>query len=220
MQSLVERLIEIVSKESRVEFVVVNNGSKDRTGTLLRTLIGREPNLKVVEIEKNQGYGHGIKVGLQMAGGDFVGWTHADLQTNPADVLLAFQYLDNSFDRRIVKGVRLGRPLTDKIFSLGMSLFESILFKTRLRDINAQPTIFSADLLPQVLDGPDDFSLDLYTLLIAKKRGFKEHRVPVHFGPRYSGESKWNYSLRSRIGFIRRTIRFSFNLARRGGRSW
>jgi hypothetical protein len=96
-----------------------------------------------------------------------------------------------------------------------MSVFESLLFRQQLKDINAQPTLFSREILDEILEGPDDFSLDLFALIVANKKGLTEYRFPVKFGPRFSGESKWNTSQSARIRFIRRTISFSFSLAKR-----
>ena len=93
-----------------------------------------------------------------------------------------------------------------------MSLFESIIFRTKLNDINAQPTLFSRELLKEVMEGPDDYSLDLYAYVAAKRFRMKVLRFPVTFGPRFAGESKWNTSARERWKFIIRTLAFSFRL--------
>ena len=214
---LVEKLSRLVEKDHRVEFILVDNGSTDGTGLILEKSLEGRLNLQLVQVKKNTGYGHGIKSGLNRARGEFLGWTHADLQTNPEDALLAMKFMRNASDQILIKGMRSGRPLSDRFFSAAMSIFETILFGLSLREINAQPTVFSASLLPIILEGPDDFSLDLYTLVEAKKRGYREYRFPVEFGPRLSGTSKWNFSIKSRIRFIARTIRFSLKLAKTQG---
>jgi hypothetical protein len=65
------------------------------------------------------------------------------------------------------------------------------------------------------LEGPDDFSLDLFALVKASESRYTQIRFPVSFGPRFSGSSKWNTSATARFHFIRRTIAFSLALARR-----
>ena len=54
-------------------------------------------NLKYINLKKNLGYGNGILQGLDKSKGEFLGWTHADLQTNPADALKNFKLFLNSF---------------------------------------------------------------------------------------------------------------------------
>ena len=49
--------------------------------------------LTFVHIEKNIGYGHGIITGLNACETDFIGWTHADLQCKPEDVIKAIKMI-------------------------------------------------------------------------------------------------------------------------------
>ncbi|MDQ2730236.1 MAG: glycosyltransferase family 2 protein, partial [Armatimonadota bacterium] len=71
------------------ELILVNNGSTDDTTAVLQTLLPAYPFARTVTIEQNQGYGHGLMTGLQSAIAPVVAWSHADLQTDPADVFRA-----------------------------------------------------------------------------------------------------------------------------------
>lgn len=213
IEPLIQEAREVVTRRPNIEFIFVDNGSTDGTRGLLEALTEKTAGLKVAVVERNQGYGFGIRSGLKAASGKFVGWTHADRQTKLTDIEVALEILANNQERIFLKGRRSGRPFSDSIFTFGMSLFESILFRTKLRDINAQPTLFARELLEKVLEGPDDFSLDLYAYVAAKRFKMKVLSFPVTFGPRFSGESKWNTSARARWKFISRTLAFSFRLA-------
>ncbi len=200
-----------------IEFVFVNNGSTDQSKKILTQKLENHSKILIVHIEKNIGYGHGILRGLQAATGEFIGWTHADLQTDLNDILVAYQEMEKvHFSSNIfIKGKRFGRPLVDIFFTLGMSLFESIYLKTRLFDINAQPTIFHRSFFKTWDNPPQDFALDLYAYYMAKQANLKIIRFPVHFGIRIFGQSHWNTGLKARIKFIKRTIEFSSNLKKR-----
>ena len=212
IEPLIQEALQVIDRHPAIEFIFVDNGSTDGTRQRLEFLT-QGSGLKVSVVERNQGYGFGIRSGLRMASGKFVGWTHADRQTKLADVETALELLEASGQPVFLKGRRSGRPLSDRLFTLGMSIFESILFRTKLSDINAQPTLFTREILSEILKGPDDFSLDLFTYVEAKRTGMKVIRIPVLFGPRFSGESKWNTSTRARWNFIRRTLSFSLRLA-------
>ena len=216
IHKLLEKTSVLLGMDPRFEVIFVNNGSTDSTGVLLEGMTQNLARTCLVNIEKNIGYGHGIKKGLEASTGRFVGWTHADLQTDPIDALRGLEAAAGSLEKTFIKGLRMNRPLVDRLFTFGMSVFESLLFGTNLRDINAQPTLFSRDLLKAVLEGPNDFSLDLYTMVIASEAGYKQIRFPVEFGPRFRGSSKWNTSTSARLQFIRRTVAFSIALAKRG----
>lgn len=214
VRSLIRKVSEVLSKQSSLEFILVNNGSHDSTGPLLDHLVRNSNRIMVVHLPENAGYGGGIKAGLRFASGDYVGWTHADLQTKPSDVLEAYSLISQANATAvIVKGYRRERPAVDRFFSWFMGIFESLLFATTLKEINAQPTVFSRELLEHVWVGPDDFGLDLFVLVKAKERRYSELRFPVSFGPRFSGKSKWNNNLFARFRFIARTVSYSLALA-------
>ena len=57
----------------------------------------------------------------------------------------------------------------------------------KLDEINAQPKVFRRSFYHNLLkkNAPDDFSLDLYLLLVAKKRGIKFKIYLFHFTKDY-----------------------------------
>jgi hypothetical protein len=165
-----------------------------------------------VRVPVNQGYGYGITSGLAEARAAVVGWTHADLQTDPADVLRAMPFFEVTGQRVMVKGRRYGRPAADRVFTAGMSAFETVLLRRPLRDINAQPTLFSRELLDLWGEPPADFSLDLFALWSAQEHGFEIRRLAVIFAPRKWGASSWNTDWAAKKKFIRRTLDYSLQL--------
>jgi len=189
--------------------VIVNNGSVDDSFEILDKYINIDSNLIIVNIEKNLGYGNGILKGLEKANTQYVGWTHADLQTDIFDVELAFNKLNHLTNQTYIKGLRKGRSFYDNIFTFGMSLYETLMFKTFLWDINAQPTILPKTEYLSWADPPLDFSLDLFSYVQAKSRHMKISRIKVEFPQRKFGKSSWNNGLRAKIKFIKRTVIYS-----------
>jgi glycosyltransferase involved in cell wall biosynthesis len=205
------RIVEL--SNGSIGFILVNNGSTDGTSDFFESNQNIGFGVRFTSIESNQGYGGGILAGLVVSSADFIGWTHADLQTPLIDCLRALEILKMDYD--FVKGSRIGRPFIDKFFSKGMEYFESTLFGVQLREINAQPTLFSRDLYDNWQNVPNDFSIDLYALVMAAKSNAAIARFDVTFLPRVHGSSKWNSGFKSRVRFIKRTIKFSLELNRR-----
>jgi len=140
-----------------------------------------------VIVKENEGYGFGIASGLLEAKGEFIGYTHADMQTDPADPIKALEIIEKQSNPKecYIKGDRKGRPLFDQFFTMGMSLFETLYLGTKLWDINAQPNIFHRSFFDSVKNScPKDFSLDLYLLYMAKKKGLN-----VIFGSSDTGKT-------------------------------
>jgi len=199
-----------------IEVILVDNGSTDDTPNILKQSQEQYKFLQVAH-EPRPGYGQAILAGLSAACGEFIGWTHGDLQCPPGDMIRALDIFEKQAEPQkiYVKGRRKGRPFVDVLFTSGMSMFESILFGKRLVDINAQPNVFHRSFFENWDDPPTDFSLDLYAFCMAYKKGLTVCRFPVEFNPRIHGESHWNTGIRQKYKFIKRTLRFSFELKKR-----
>jgi glycosyltransferase involved in cell wall biosynthesis len=211
LPSLLERAHELAIRPD-VEVILVDNGSTDSTIEVLKNLLPKYPGCRSIRVEKNQGYGFGIVSGLKAARGEILGWTHADMQTDPQDVLFGLATFEKRGDDIFVKGLRYGRPFMDVVFTVGMSVFETILLARPMWDINAQPTMFSRSFFESWTATPNDFSLDLYAYYQAQKCGLKVYRFPVRFSERVHGVSHWNVNWAAKRKFIRRTIEFSLQL--------
>ena len=211
---LLERCAVFNTREE-FEIILVDNGSTDDSHEVLRELLPQYPTCKTVRVEKNQGYGFGILSGLREAQGDVIGWTHADLQTDPQDILKAVDFFKEVPTKTFVKGKRHGRPFVDVVFTIGMSIFETLLLKKKMWDINAQPTLFSKEFFESWEEPPHDFSLDLYAYYQAHMHNLTIFRFPVCFGERAYGTSHWNVNWSAKKKFIQRTVQFSLELKKR-----
>jgi polyisoprenyl-phosphate glycosyltransferase len=211
---ILERFNSVI-KSDDIEIILVNNGSTDNSEAVISEQISNYSFARVVKVEINQGYGFGITSGLRVAKGEFIGYTHADMQTDPADILKAFKLLkqQETPEKCYIKGDRKGRSLFDQFFTIGMSFFETFYLGKKLWDINAQPNIFNRSFFDSIKNTcPKDFSLDLYFLYTAQKLRLNVIRFDVLFPERVHGESSWNKDFTSKWKFIKRTISFSIKL--------
>ena len=214
LPNLFEKL-EYILKNDLFEIIIVENGSNDGSIDTIKQFKSNHNNLKFIKLNKNEGYGNGILSGLKIATGDYLAWTHADMQTDPQDLLKGEILIKDCANKKLfLKGIRYGRNFNDRFFTIGMSFFCSLILGTFLWDINAQPSIFPASFFKSWVNPPKDFSLDLYAYYQAKKSGYIIRRFPVKFNKRLYGSSKWNKDLFSKFKFIKRTINFTINLSR------
>ena len=95
-----------ITKNYDVEIIFVDNGSNDGTSKKFQSLISTKK-IKFSTIQTNKGYGYGIKKSIDLCNGLYVGWTHADLQTDIFDIIRGIKYYNkNSI---FVKGRRIKR---------------------------------------------------------------------------------------------------------------
>jgi glycosyltransferase involved in cell wall biosynthesis len=204
---------ELLQKDG-FQLVLVDNGSKDNTNNVIKSMTTKYSWVELAYVKENQGYGYGILQGLKKAKGEYIGWLHADLQIEPKYILSIIEELDKLKNptQAFFRGRRRNRPFTDRFFTFGMSVFESIFLHTKLYDINAQPTLFHRSFYDKFINPPHDFSLDLYVYYLAKTYKLNIIRVNVVQKVRIEGTSSWNTGMKARIKLIKRTLEYSKKL--------
>lgn len=214
---IVARFNKVRSEGISAELILVDNGSTDNSNQLINKFAKIHSFVKLVHVKKNIGYGYGIYSGLKQGRGEFLCWSHADMQTDLKDAFTAYKIVKNKKEpqKYFVKGNRKNRGVIDSFFTFGMSVFETIILQAPMFDINAQPNLFHKSFLKSAGKPPNDFSFDLFYYYQATKNGMKIIRFPVVFASRIHGVSHWNTSLRAKWKFIKRTIDFTFKLKRR-----
>lgn len=193
-----------------IVFIIINNGSTDETQNFLESFnkgylvsLG----IEYFYIKKNIGYGHGLKEGIKKSKTPIIAWTHSDIETNIYDVIKIYKKnLNNLLQNKVLlKGLRKNRFFLDNFFTKYMSYLANFILNTNINDINAQPKIFSRKLLKNTKKIPNDFSIDLYILLIASKKNILIKEYPVNFFERKYGVAKGGGSI---IG----KLKLSFNI--------
>ena len=84
--AVIDRLLAIALPVRR-EIIVVNDGSRDATRSVLEGIVARNPpGLAVVHAEENRGKGHAVRLGFRAARGTIVAIQDADLELDPAQL--------------------------------------------------------------------------------------------------------------------------------------
>jgi dolichol-phosphate mannosyltransferase len=89
------------------ELVVVNDGSKDQTLTLLKAQQAKQPNLIIVNLSRNFGHEPAVAAGIKTASGDGIIPMDADLQDPPILISDLLKKFEEGFE--VVNAKRKGR---------------------------------------------------------------------------------------------------------------
>lgn len=203
-ENLIE-LFELCSQyvaSTGTRFILVNNGSSDGSRNLL-SLVSHNK-ISVINIDTNIGYGDGIWQGIKRANTELIGWLHADQAKLLGNLNLPIG--NSSRHNTFYKGLRVGRAKQEKFISFCMSIICSFILGIRLREINAQPSIYPRNLLSGLREPPKDFSFDMYVYFIAVKAGLKENRFYVQATKREKGNSSWNTGMISVVKMSFKTV--------------
>lgn len=218
IEPLFKKINDLLNLDNQIEIIIVDNGSTDKTNkNIISSSLFIQKKIILKKLNTNIGYGHGIMSGVKIANGKYIGWCHADLQTEPSDVYAA--YLNNKkkleMGNYVIKGLRRNRNLFDEIFTFGMSLIASIIFLSRINDINAQPKLFPKSFLKNLANHPDDFSLDLFFLVTAINNKYKIINHEVIMNKRIHGYAKGGGSFVGKIKLIKRTLLYIIELRKK-----
>jgi glycosyltransferase involved in cell wall biosynthesis len=212
---------EIKLTPENFQLVLVENGSRDNSSAEMQRLKAGEVGkwFRVEKVEVNCGYGFGLWSGLKTTSAPIVAWSHADQQCDPADAMKAYLQIANSkTTKALVKGERYGRNWKDRIVSRVFEFCALVILGLRVREMNAQPKVFSRELLSLMKDPPKSFAFDLYALYIAQKNNFAISTIPVLFPPRAHGVSNWASSFLGRYKTILGMIKYMWQLSTTEGR--
>jgi len=141
----INRLFEVFQRNGyRLEIVAVDNGSRDRTGEILRGWAARNPALIPHRVEVNEGYGNGVLAGLKLAAAPWDGIIPADGQVDAEDVVRLYEVIQASNGRAIAKVRRRFRMdgFLRKVVSVGYNLMFRVMWPSVASiDINGLPKI-------------------------------------------------------------------------------
>lgn len=105
-------------KGVELEFVFVNDGSKDKTVQVVKELREKDERIHLVSFSRNFGKEAAIYAGFQKAKGDFVVLMDADLQDPPALLPEMYGHIENGYDSVATRRVnRKGEPPIRSFFA-------------------------------------------------------------------------------------------------------
>ncbi|HWR73699.1 MAG TPA: glycosyltransferase family 2 protein [Nitrospirota bacterium] len=170
------------------ELLIVDDGSTDRTGELLRQLAAGSANVRIITHGQNFGYGAALRSGFQHARMEWILFADADRQISIAE-LPAF--LDASREHDLIIGYRTGRndSVMRRILSWGYGWLISTVLGVKVRDINCPFKLFKRDLLAAHDLSSRGFLINAELLYQLKIVGKQPRELEVAFHERQKGVS-------------------------------
>lgn len=168
------------------EIIVVNDGSRDKTRTIVEDFAAADGRIKPVHHQQNQGYGAALRSGFAATTGDHVMFMDADRQFDINDLALLSPFV-SSFD--VVAGIRRERndPLVRRLNAEIFNVVVRILFGVHLRDIDCAFKVFRGDLLRSLTLNAPGALINTEMQAKLRRKGATVQQVAVHHFPRVAG---------------------------------
>lgn len=175
-----------------VELVLVDNGSTDGTAAVIERLATRGLPIIAARVPHNRGQGLGIRTGLALGSGPWVGYVCADGQVEPADVVRIYQAAAAAGGPVLAKARRCNRRdgLQRRIVSAVYNGLMRALFPgLPSRDVNGNPKILPRAVAEQMELGTSDWFLEAEIMLKARHLRLRVIEVAVEGKAREGGRS-------------------------------
>lgn len=170
--------------------LIVNDGSRDKTGEVLNHIARQEPLLKVVH-QENAGHGNAVRNGYEHAlqtGAEFIFQTDSDDQFNPEDFAKLW---DARYESPFILGYREVRhdPLVRIVISRLNAVLILTLFGAEIRDANVPFRLIHSEFLAQLLQlvPRGVFIPNIFLSVLAAKSAATLLEIPVGHRERKTG---------------------------------
>ena len=195
IQELIKKVKGVNLPDVEKEIIVVDDGSKDGTRDILKTI----PDIRYFFHEKNLGKGGAVKTGFKNATGDILIIQDADLEYDPNDYQIMINpILDGKTE--VVIGVRI---MPEKDQRRRKSLYwlswfgnhvitwtTNILYLVNIGEYEACYKVYTKKAVDSLNIETNNFDIDNEMICKLIRKGYKIIDVPVYYYPRSYSEGK------------------------------
>lgn len=200
--------IETFGNNKNIEYIFINDGSKDNTFLEIKKIIEKYKNENILGISFSRNFGKeaAMLAGLKKSKGKFTALIDADLQQNPKYVKQMLEYIEGHGEYDCVtcyqekrKEGKLLTWLKERFYSL-INKISDVEFYKNASDFR----LFNRKVLNSILDMKEyyRFSKGLFSYI-----GYNTYYMPYEVNERMYGKSSWSlfglfkYALNGIIGF-------------------
>ena len=201
VREIIKRVSAIKIKNVKIDITVVDDGSTDKTLSILKEISRKNHKFKLIEHEKNSGKGAAVRTGIEGSNGDYIIIQDADLEYDPIYYLKLLQpFESNQVD--VVYGSRLinyplnlwGKKKTvlpsHLIANRLLTSFTNLLYQSNLTDMETGYKVFRKKILDNIMIKSNKFDFEAEITAKILKKGVKIVEIPIITKPRSYKEGK------------------------------
>jgi len=195
LRPLLEEIESVLEPWGRpYEVIAIDDGSRDGSRELLRTLAEEKSYLKVVVFRRNSGQTAAFDAGFRHASGAVVATMDADMQNDPRDLPRLVDKLDDGDGFDVVTGWRKNRKdgmFLRKIPSKIANALIRWVTKTRVHDLGCSLKVYRREITSELrLYG----EMHRFLTVLAEHQGARVAELEVNHRARHAGTSKYGLS--------------------------
>ncbi len=192
------KVIDKILKQEKIEkeIIIINDGSTDKTKTIINELCKKHSIIKAIHHDANKGKGAALKTGFLKATGDIILIQDADLEYDPDD----YKKLITPFvktDAQIVYGSRFmggdyvrlhyfWHYIANKLLTFLTNIFTNL----NMSDMETGYKVFRSECLNQINLKEKSFGIEPEITIKLAKQKFIFYEVPISYSGRSYDEGK------------------------------
>ena len=196
---VIPHFVKVLSQQRRsFELILVNDGSRDRSGPLLDEQAAKEPRIRVIHLARNFGQTAAMMAGFWAASGEIIVPLDGDGQNPPEEIERLCDKLEEGYD--VVSGWRKNRKDSwlRTFVSRVANRFIGWITDVRLHDYGCTLKAYRASMIRDArLFGEMHRFIPVY----ASMHGARICEVVVKHNPRTEGTSKYGYGRITKVLF-------------------
>lgn len=171
----------------KIEIIVVDDGSKDKTSERLDALAESTPEVVAKHHAKNRGYGAALRTGIEAAQHELIFFSDSDLQFDLDEIELLLEWIDH---HDIVTGYRAKRadPMIRKLNAWAWGTLVKTVLGVRVKDIDCAFKLFHRHVFDGYKLESVGAMINTEILARAKQNKMTIKEVPVNHYTREVGE--------------------------------
>ena len=198
---------------SRLEIILVDDGSTDGTAVVAERFAARHPDrIRFIGKPRNEGKGSAVRTGIDAATGDLIAIQDADLEYDPRDLAAMVRpFLEDGAD--VVYGSRFASGSRRRVLyfrhTLGnrvLTFLSNLLTDLNLTDVETCYKMFRSSLIKSIPIRSNDFAMEIEITAKIAKRRCQVFEIPISYRGRSFREGKkigWRDGFRALVTMVR-----------------
>jgi glycosyltransferase involved in cell wall biosynthesis len=200
INEILQKVLDLHFNSLKWEVVVVDDGSNDKTPGLLNNY-AKNPKIKIINHESNQGKGMAIRTGIKNSSGSIIALQDSDLEYDPAQLPSLITPIIKG--ENVVYGSRFQGKFENMklLFYLGnwfLTLLTRLLYRAAITDMETGSKVFRREVIENVELESTGFEIEPELTAKILKANYKIKEIPI----RYIARDKKHKKITVRDGLI------------------
>lgn len=198
LRTCVEKCLKLESSGLKIELIIVDDFSTDRSVHIAKALEKEYSNIKLIRHIKNMGKGAALRSGFEHANGDYIGIQDADSEYDPQDYLKLLVPVNDGRaevvfgSRYLMQDNRRVLYFWHSLMNRSLTFISNMFTNLDITDMETCYKLFTRSAIKKIIPllHENRFGFEPEVTELVSRLGFKVYECAIHYCPRTYEEGK------------------------------